>query len=324
MNGRMYDPLVGRFLSPDPYVQVLDFSQSFNRYSYCLNNPLIYTDPDGEFFFAAVGIGIYLNAACWGAVLYGGMYTLNAAVSPGGLSQNWNSNDFWRTVGIGAASGVINTALTMYLPDFSAKLDKFYSTLREINAEANKWMRIVDYASSLTGYNKDSERLTNAFKIDIGGILFSTPLDLFIPWERNQKILGNTISHLRNFIGHVDNVELDWRNRAVLVNRQDERSGHAFTIGPYINSRNVEVGDDLYNHELGHTKQSKILGPLYLTKVALPSVTMFWLAEPDYRQNCWYEVWANRLGHDSSRPQTYRRRNFWYWFGYTWLPIFPY
>jgi RHS repeat-associated protein len=48
MNGRMYDPIVGRFLSPDPYVQAPDFSQSFNRYSYCLNNPLNYTDPDGE------------------------------------------------------------------------------------------------------------------------------------------------------------------------------------------------------------------------------------------------------------------------------------
>jgi RHS repeat-associated protein len=49
-NGRMYDPALGRFLSPDPFVQIPDFSQSFNRYGYCLNNPLIYTDPDGEYF----------------------------------------------------------------------------------------------------------------------------------------------------------------------------------------------------------------------------------------------------------------------------------
>ncbi|WP_423128674.1 RHS repeat-associated core domain-containing protein [Gaoshiqia sp. Z1-71] len=47
MNGRMYDPVVGRFLSPDPVVQAPGFTQSFNRYSYCLNNPLIYTDPSG-------------------------------------------------------------------------------------------------------------------------------------------------------------------------------------------------------------------------------------------------------------------------------------
>ena len=47
MNGRLYDPLVGRFLSADPYVQDGGLTQSYNRYSYCLNNPLRYTDPSG-------------------------------------------------------------------------------------------------------------------------------------------------------------------------------------------------------------------------------------------------------------------------------------
>ncbi len=50
MNGRLYDPLIARFLSPDNFVQAPDLSQAFNRYSYCLNNPLKYTDPSGEFF----------------------------------------------------------------------------------------------------------------------------------------------------------------------------------------------------------------------------------------------------------------------------------
>ena len=56
MNGRLYDPLLGRFFSPDNYVQAPDNSQSFNRYSYCLNNPLKYVDPSGESFALAFAI----------------------------------------------------------------------------------------------------------------------------------------------------------------------------------------------------------------------------------------------------------------------------
>ena len=52
MNARLYDPVLGRFLSPDKYVQESENSQNFNRYSYCLNNPLKYTDPSGESFFS--------------------------------------------------------------------------------------------------------------------------------------------------------------------------------------------------------------------------------------------------------------------------------
>jgi RHS repeat-associated protein len=69
MNGRMYDPLLGMFLSPDNYVQAPDFSQSYNRYSYCLNNPLKYSDPSGELF----GIDDVIIAAIIGAVV--GTYT---------------------------------------------------------------------------------------------------------------------------------------------------------------------------------------------------------------------------------------------------------
>lgn len=58
MNGRVYDPTLGRFLSPDQYVQYPHFSQSYNRYSYVLNNPLSYNDPGGEIIPVLV----------WGAV----------------------------------------------------------------------------------------------------------------------------------------------------------------------------------------------------------------------------------------------------------------
>ena len=51
MNGRLFDPVIARFFSPDNFVQAPEFTQSYNRYSYCLNNPLQYTDPSGELSF---------------------------------------------------------------------------------------------------------------------------------------------------------------------------------------------------------------------------------------------------------------------------------
>ncbi len=47
MKGRIYDPHVGRFLTPDRLVSHPGFGQSWNRYSYVLNNPLAYVDPSG-------------------------------------------------------------------------------------------------------------------------------------------------------------------------------------------------------------------------------------------------------------------------------------
>ncbi len=52
MNARLYDPLTGRFLSPDPYIQDPGFTQNYNRYTYALNNPLKYTDPEGAFIIS--------------------------------------------------------------------------------------------------------------------------------------------------------------------------------------------------------------------------------------------------------------------------------
>ncbi len=64
-NARLYDPVTGRFLSPDPLIQDPESTQNFNRYSYCLNNPLKYTDEYGEFWHIVIGaaIGGIINLA---------------------------------------------------------------------------------------------------------------------------------------------------------------------------------------------------------------------------------------------------------------------
>ncbi len=62
MNGRIYDLLLARFLNPDNFVQSSTSPQNYNRYLYCVNNPLKYTDPDGEIFWLIpVGIGALIG-----------------------------------------------------------------------------------------------------------------------------------------------------------------------------------------------------------------------------------------------------------------------
>jgi RHS repeat-associated protein len=52
MNARLYDPVLGRFLSADSEVQFSGDLQSYNRYTYAMNNPLSYTDPTGHGIFS--------------------------------------------------------------------------------------------------------------------------------------------------------------------------------------------------------------------------------------------------------------------------------
>ncbi len=57
MNARLYDPKVHRFLEADDYLQDPSNTQNYNRYGYCVNNPLKYTDLTGNIFNIATLAG---------------------------------------------------------------------------------------------------------------------------------------------------------------------------------------------------------------------------------------------------------------------------
>jgi RHS repeat-associated protein len=69
MNGRVYDPITAMFFSPDPYLQAPGNWLNYNRYGYALNNPFLYTDPDGEWIHIVIGaiIGGVVNWVAHGA-----------------------------------------------------------------------------------------------------------------------------------------------------------------------------------------------------------------------------------------------------------------
>ncbi|MEL6977031.1 MAG: RHS repeat-associated core domain-containing protein, partial [Bacteroidota bacterium] len=115
MNGRMYDAKLGRFLSPDNFVQEPFNTQSFNRYGYVLNNPLKYSDPSGEFFVAAAIIGAIIGGvsqalkpgANFGSILGGVVVgaisgALGAGVTNGVAGGGFFGGEFITTMGFGS------------------------------------------------------------------------------------------------------------------------------------------------------------------------------------------------------------------------------
>ncbi len=96
MNGRMYDPVQGRMLSPDNYVPDAWHTQGYNRYSYANNNPLKYTDPDGNFIHLIVG------------AIIGGLVNLATNAMAGRINNFW---DGLKAFGIGAIQGAAGAAI---------------------------------------------------------------------------------------------------------------------------------------------------------------------------------------------------------------------
>ena len=91
MGGRMYDPMLGSFLSIDPYIQAPDNWLNYNRYLYCYGNPLSYTDPSG-----------YESTSGWNNLIdvdvqpYTSNYDIPGTVNPNTCFQEiptwWNHN----------------------------------------------------------------------------------------------------------------------------------------------------------------------------------------------------------------------------------------
>lgn len=114
MNARIYDPVIGRFLSADPIIEAPYNMQSYNRYAYVMNNPLIYTDPSGYFKWskfrdkwlrpiAAIGAAYFTGQ--WYLANFGASATIGAGAAGGFSGGLVGSGGNLKAAAVGAISG---------------------------------------------------------------------------------------------------------------------------------------------------------------------------------------------------------------------------
>ena len=185
MDGRMYDPVIGRFMTPDPFVQMPDYTQSLNRYSYCVNNPLSLTDPTGyswigDFFGAAVGIavGIETGGAGWGILIGGALGGASSAL----VSSVINGANLWQTTK-GVLSGAFWGAATATMNFDIGYIENIYAriglhSVSEGSVEAIQGgsfthglvMGLVSSSGS-AAINRYSTHLTYAERVAVNAVL---------------------------------------------------------------------------------------------------------------------------------------------------------
>lgn len=191
MNGRIYDPTTSRFLRADPLVQAPENPQSYNRYSYCFNNPLSMTDPTG---YSGVGENLDLFAPD----LFGYQPSGTTFYSGGSFGSvgSFNFQTSLVAPSFGLTTGVFNTSM---FSDAS-----FYSTPMTVGDAPNSgaeagYLRYLRWESDIWERDNAGRSLWNKiFHPDSGDsrsfmdrLLFTgpNPYDGKLYWEGNGKIL---------------------------------------------------------------------------------------------------------------------------------------
>jgi RHS repeat-associated protein len=187
MNGRVYDPVVGRFLSGDPLVQDPINGQSYNRYSYVLNNPTNMTDPTGfEAAQSGCAAGIAncngrngsMNGTGSDVASYAGIGPLGPVQSQASRSQSAPTTDSQGTPRVPSKQGGATTSTSANnngtngfkrvgtsIKDF---LDGGYGDLAEQSRSNGEYGKSLGYVALGSGY-----AVMNAFTIGEAGAILS-------------------------------------------------------------------------------------------------------------------------------------------------------
>ncbi len=292
-NARLYDPVIGRFFSPDPFVQAPDFTQNYNRYSYCMNNPVMFSDEDGEI---AWFIPILIGAAVFGAG------NLGAHAIRGDVQ---NFGDGLKYFGQGALVGATLGAAWEFAP-LIPYIGSTLQTTMSVYAYAQTTIGVV---GSITGaFNDGWKGVENGAKIFLGNFYFDennwfggvTQGFLRHTWEMPQSLIGQLYSQGRNTFGKVSRV--DYLGGVTFATKEKNNYQDGISFGNYVNINLFSsIGDDfeqtvktnpIFMHEYGHTIDSRIFGLSYLFAIGLPSLIS--AAGDGNHHAFWTERRANR------------------------------
>jgi RHS repeat-associated protein len=288
LNARLYDPVLGRFLSPDPYVQDPYNLQNFNRYAYGLNNPLMYIDPDGEKikWWGWLLIGLGIDAISGGAA--------SAAITAAGV-MSYTTIQTVSTM----ASTVLSTV------DFTVSLVKELFTSDQ--TAFDNWVEIeiaqFGFIATMFSYDKSANGFEWVMQV-INNLAYG---------EFLQDQVGKVYAHALNIGGKI---EASGFYGGRLINRtSDNTIGGGISFGHYVFGDNIALHPydikhrvDLFAHEYGHTYQSRISGPLYLYKYGLASAVYGGSTEPDANRRGFGNLGLTPISHRYSdfTPNRYK------------------
>ena len=329
MNGRLYDPVLGVFFSPDNFVQAPTDAQSYNRYSYCLNNPLKYTDPSGEIWGLAISAaiggvmnwashGFRFNASGLGYFATGALAAGVAAGVAGGVNVAMAGGNFWQGA-VGMAGGVSSTGfLAGAVSGASAGLaGGLVSGVGNSMVEGNSLGRSLLGGLMSGGFGALSGGVTgglaagaDALDVETNYWTGKAELDLDGAYSCTESF-KDAINNLKNNMGsikgrYVGKFEGQNVYETRLLGSIDNRDYDGFTlpyrgicVGSGVFSKQKAEGLAMMQHEFGHVLQYRKVGQWSYYKVIAKESIQNCISDKIHHTSThdtfWTETWANYL-----------------------------
>lgn len=189
MNGRLYDPLLRRFLNADENIQDPYNTQNYNKYGYVMNNPLMFNDPSGEFAFAPF-IALIAKAAFTAVAITAATYTATALIK-----GNWTVSGFFRSISSAAITGMVSGALSFGIGTLFqiANVAKALGPVGTIIGRAGAHSLSMGVISSVTGGSFWSGAASGAFA-SVAGDLLKAPDNAMFDFNPLRSDTGMLIS----------------------------------------------------------------------------------------------------------------------------------